>query len=117
MAGYRVGAMYRNLHKDLMQIPPPKPLKNEKERQVFYAFMHVRYRNILQRGLKQIDQTIALGERMADTSPWLMRAREEKAEMETALADEKAQMEKMPFTEKEMEAAIEGLKKEAAAAH
>jgi hypothetical protein len=74
--------------------------------------MHLRYRNILQRGLKQIDQTIALGERMADTSPWLARAREAKAEMETAIADEKAQMDKMPFSEKEMEAAIEKLKKQ-----
>jgi hypothetical protein len=115
MAGYRVGAMYRNLHKDLMEIPPPKNLKTEKQRQEFFAFMHLRYRNILQRGLKQIDQTIALGERMADTSPWLQRAREAKTEMETALADEKAQMDKLPFTEKEMQEAIDTLKKQAGA--
>lgn len=106
MSGYRVGEMYRTLHRDLMQIPPPPESKTERQKQVFYAFMHVRYRIMLEKGLRQLEQTIALGERTGDTSAWIARAHEAKREMETALADEKAQIGKMPFTEDEIEAAL-----------
>jgi tetratricopeptide (TPR) repeat protein len=116
MSGYHIGEMYRALHRDLMQIPPPKEAKTEKQKQLFFAFMHVRYRVLLEKGLAQIEQTIALADRMKDSSPWIARARETKTEIETALADEKAQLEKMPFKEEDMKAAIEGLKKSAAKA-
>ena len=111
MAGYRVSQMYRVLHRDLMQIPPPATSKTEKQKEVFYAFMHVRYRVFLEKGLKEIVQTVALGERTSDASPWIQRAREAKDEMETVLADEKAQIARMPFTEAEVNAALDLLKK------
>jgi hypothetical protein len=110
MSGYRVGQMYRAIHRDLMQIPPPATSKTEKQKQIFYAFMHIRYRVLLEKGLKEIVQTVALGERTSDSSAWIQRAREAKDEMETALADEKAQIAKMPFTEAEVNAALDQLK-------
>jgi hypothetical protein len=111
MAGYRVGLMYRVLHRDLMQIPPPATSKTEKQKEMFYAFMHVRYRVFLEKGIKEIVQTIALGERTSDSSAWIQRAREAKDEMETVLADEKAQIARMPFTEAEVNAALDLLQK------
>jgi tetratricopeptide (TPR) repeat protein len=48
MAGYRLGAMYRSLHRDLMQIPPPSTARTERQREAFFAFMHVRYRVLLE---------------------------------------------------------------------
>jgi hypothetical protein len=111
MSGYRVGEMYRVLHRDLMQIPPPVTSKTERQKQIFYAFMHIRYRVLLEKGLREIEQTIALGERTADSSPWIERAREAKEEMLTALSDEKAQIERMPFTEDEIKKALDLLSK------
>jgi hypothetical protein len=111
MSGYRVGEMYRVLHRDLMQIPPPATSKTPRQKQIFYAFMHVRYRVLLEKGLREIEQTVALGERTADTSPWVRRAHEARDEMQTALADEKAQIDKMPFTEAEVNEALDLLKK------
>jgi hypothetical protein len=111
MAGYRVGEMYRVLHRDLMRIPPPATSKTEHQKQIFYAFMHVRYRVLLEKGLREIDQTVALGERTSDSSAWIQRARAAKDEMQTALADEKAQIDKMPFTENEVKEALEQLQK------
>ena len=115
MSGYRVGAMYRALHRDLMSIPPPATSKTPRQKQIFYAFMHLRYRVLLEKGLREIEQTIALGERTSDSSTWIARARDAKAEMETALADEKAQIAAMPFTEEEVSKALELLGKKAAA--
>jgi tetratricopeptide (TPR) repeat protein len=115
MAGYRVGAMYRALHRDLMQIPPPARSKTEKQKQMFFAFMHISYRVLLEKGLRELEQTVALGERTADSSPWIQRAREAREEMQTTLADEKAQIEKMPFTEEEVKMALGLLKKKTAA--
>jgi hypothetical protein len=114
MSGYRVGEMYRKLHRDLMQIPPPSTSRTEKQKQMFYAFMHVRYRVFLEKGLKELDQTIALGERTSDSSAWIQRARDAKNEMDVALADEKAQIAKMPFTEAEVNAALDLLQKKTA---
>jgi hypothetical protein len=113
MSGYRVGEMYRHLHHDLMQIPPPATSKTERQKEIFYAFMHVRYRVLLEKGLREIEQTVALGERTQDSSSWISRAREARAEMQTALADEKAQIERMPFTEGEVAEALDLLGKKA----
>jgi tetratricopeptide (TPR) repeat protein len=111
MAGYRVGAMYRALHRDLMQIPPPATSKTQRQKQMFFAFMHISYRILLEKGLRELEQTVALGERTADSSAWILRARSAREEMQTALADEKAQIGKMPFTEDEVKAALGLLKK------
>ena len=113
MAGYRVADMYRALHRDLMQIPPPSTSKTERQKHVFYAFMRVRNRILLEKGLREIEQTIALGERTSDSSAWIQRARVARDDMQAALADEKAQIEKMPFTEAEVKEALDKLQKRA----
>ncbi len=118
MSGYRVGEMYRELHKDLMSVPPPATSKTQRQKQIFFAFMHLRYRILLEKGLREIGQTIALGERTSDSSPWISRAKDAAVEMQTALADEKAQIARMPFTEDEVKQALDLLtKKVAATAH
>jgi hypothetical protein len=111
MAGYRVGSMYRALHADLVRIPPPSSSKTPHQKDVFYAFMHVRYRVLLEKGLREMVQTIALGERTSDSSPWIQRAREAKEEMDAALANEKAELDRMPFSEAEIEEALSLLQK------
>ena len=111
MAGVRVGQMYRQLHRELTAVPPPPTAKTEHQRQAFFAFMHVRYRVLLEKGLREIEQTIALGERTSDSSAWIARAREAKEEMQAALSSEQAQLEAMPFTEAEVKAALDQLEK------
>jgi tetratricopeptide (TPR) repeat protein len=116
MSGYRVGEMYRALHRDLMQIPPPRTSKTARQKEIFFAFMHIRYRVLLEKGLREMEQTVALGERTSDESSWIARANDALAEMRTALADEKAQIDKMPFTEEEVKTALEMLEKKTRAA-
>lgn len=111
MAGYRVGAMYRALHSDLMRIPPPATSRTDRQKEIFFAFMHVRYRILLEKGLREIEQTIALGDRTSDTSPWMARAREAREEMRAALAEEETQLARLPFTEAEVQTALDLLKK------
>ena len=109
MAGYRVGEMYRTLHADLMGIQPPPEAKTERLRQVFYAFMHIRYRVLLEKGMRQLDETIKLGKRVNDTSSWIKRAEAAKKEMELAIAEEKTQIAKFPFTEEEVRKSLKEL--------
>jgi tetratricopeptide (TPR) repeat protein len=106
MAGYRVGEGYRVLHRDLMRVTPPTPSKTDRQKQIFFAFMHVRYRILLEKGLREMEQTVALGERTSDSSAWIQRARAAKDEMQAALTEEKAQIDKMPFTEAEVNEAL-----------
>lgn len=113
MSGYRVGEMYRTLHHALMLIPPTEKAKTESDKQLFYAIMHVRYRALLEKGIEMMNRTLAFGERTGAGAAWMTRAQDAKAEMETALAQEKAQLAKYPFTEAEVEKALEIMKKKA----
>jgi hypothetical protein len=115
MAGYRLGAMYRSLHRDLMQIPPPSTARTERQREAFFAFMHVRYRVLLEKGLREIEQTIALGERTGDSSPWIQRANEARDEMRETLAQERLRLEQMPFKEVDVKAALDQIQRRAIA--
>jgi hypothetical protein len=116
MAGYRVGAMYRTLHDDLMQIAPPRS-RTERQKQVFYAFMHIRYRILLEKGLREIEQTISLGERTSDSSAWIQRAKEARGQMRDSLESEKQEIARMPFGEEEVRKALDILAQKSAGTH
>lgn len=113
MSGYRVGEMYRTLHHDLMLIPPTDKAKTEHDKQLFYGIMHVRYRVLLEKGMEMMKRTLALGERTGVGSAWMKRAETLKAEMDKALEEEKAILAKFPFTEEELQKALEIMKKKA----
>lgn len=114
MSGYRVGEMYRALHRHLMMIPPTDKVKTERDEQVFYGIMHVRYRALLDKGLEMMKRTLALGERTGAASAWMERAEAAKAEMEAALEEEKAILSTFPFSEETLERALELMKQKAA---
>lgn len=113
MSGFRVGEMYRTLHKHLMMIPPNNKAKTESDKQLFYGIMHVRYRALLEKGTEMMKRTLGLGERTGVASAWMKRAEAAKAEMEQALEDERATIKKMPFTEEELQKALDIMKKKA----
>lgn len=113
MSGFRVGEMYRTLHKHLMMIPPTDKAKTESDKQLFYGIMHVRYRALLEKGVEMMKRTLGLGERTGVASAWMKRAEAAKEEMEKALEDEKATIKRMPFTEEEVEKALVLMKRKA----
>ncbi len=112
MAGYRVGQMYRTLHRELMAIPPDRA-KNDHQKQVFYGIMHVRYRALLDKGIEMLRRTLATADRVGDTSSWVVHARADRAEMEAALDDEKKTIASFPFTEAEIEQSLKMLEDDA----
>ena len=107
MSGFRVGDMYRRLHHDLMEIPPVAKANTERDKQLHFGMMHVRYRVLLEKGLEMMRRTLALAEKTADTSAWIKRAEEARDEIERAIEDEKAQIAALPFTEEELRKALE----------
>ena len=114
MSGYRVGEMYRTLHHDLMLIPPTDKAKTESDKQLFYGIMHVRYRVLLEKGMEMMKRTLALGEKTGVGAAWMKRAEELKVEMDQALEAERQILAKFPFTEEELQKALEIMKKKAA---
>jgi tetratricopeptide (TPR) repeat protein len=110
MSGFRVGEMYRTLHHDLMLIPPTAQAKTESDKQLFYGIMHVRYRVLLEKGMEMMKRTLALGERTGVGSAWMKRAEDLRLEMDKALDEEKAAIARFPFTEGELQKALEIMK-------
>lgn len=116
MAGYRVGQLYQRLHAEVMAIPPTAQAKTLQQKQLFEATMRLRYRILLEKGLKMMEGTLKLAERTGESSGWVARARDAKKDLEQSLSEEKAALGKMPFTEDEVREAMEKLKTKPAAA-
>jgi tetratricopeptide (TPR) repeat protein len=114
MSSYRVGEMYRSLHRDLMAIPPTDQAKSDYQKQIFFGIMHIRYRVLLEKGLEMMKRTAAMGESQADSSAWVRRAEAAKAEIEIALLDERAAIARYPFTEDELQKALDIMEKKVA---
>ncbi|MBK8252004.1 MAG: tetratricopeptide repeat protein [Polyangiaceae bacterium] len=113
MSGYRVGQLYQKLHSEVIQIPPTAQAKTLQQKQLFEATMRLRYRILLEKGLKMMEGTVKLAERTGENSGWVARARDAKRDLEVSLAEEKAALAKMPFTEDEVREAMEKLKTQA----
>ena len=107
MAGYRVGELYFRLHKDVMAIPEPTTIQTGKDRQIFYAAMHLRYRILLEKALRMMDGTVDLASKVDDPSDLTTKALETKLAIEAVLQQEGENLKKFPFTEAEMQKALE----------
>jgi hypothetical protein len=110
MAGYRVGQLYQVLHRDIMRIAPPEQAGTWKKKQLFEGAMRLRYRVLLEKGLKMMDGTVRLGDRTGESSVWIARAKEAKRALALALEDEKTALANLPYTEAELQAALDSLK-------
>ncbi len=73
--------------------------------------MRLRYRILLQKGLTMMEHTVMLGERTGEASPWIDRARAAKGELEKGLQEQKAALAKLPYSEKELQKALDDLAK------
>jgi len=108
MAGYRVGSMYQQLHRDIMKIPPPASA-DEEQRALFEGAMQLRYRVLLDKGLKMMDRTVAMAERTGESSVWSQRALDAKRELEQSLVATRAALAKLPYTEQDLQRALDSL--------
>jgi tetratricopeptide (TPR) repeat protein len=110
MAGYRVGQLYLTLHRDVLRVPPPPSATTLQKRQLFEGAMRLRYRILLEKGSKMMDATVRLADRTGEDSSWVGRARDAKRDLERALEEERLALSKLPFTEADLQAALDALK-------
>jgi tetratricopeptide (TPR) repeat protein len=113
MAGYRVGQLYQQLHREVMAIPPTAKSDTLKKKQLFEGAMRLRYRVLLEKGLKMMDGTVRLAQRTGEGSAWVHRAEEARHDLELALEDEKRALSKLPYSEAELQEALDLLRKKA----
>jgi tetratricopeptide (TPR) repeat protein len=109
MSGFRVGELYQHLHRDVMSIPPPRAATTTGDKRLFEGAMRLRYRVLLEKGLKMMEHTVMVGERTGEASAWIDRARAAKREIEIALNEQKERLAKLPYSEKELQKALDDL--------
>jgi len=110
-SGYRVAGLYISLHDDLVAIPPPKSADTEERKALFRGAMRLRYRILLEKGLGTLERTLNLESSTGVGSVWYGKAKEAKATLEKQLADEKAEIKKLPYSEAELQKALDDLSK------
>ena len=76
--------------------------------------MHVRYRVLLEKGIEMMKRTLALGEKTGVGAGVDEARRDAEGRDGSALEEEKAMIAKFPFTEEELQKALEIMKKKAA---
>lgn len=111
MAGYRVGELYQRLHRDILAIPRPAALDTERRRLIFEAALRMRYKVLLEKGLKMMQHTLAMAERTSETSQWVDRARQARDELQAALREEEAAIEASPYSRQDIERVLAELAK------
>lgn len=109
MGGYRVGELYQKLHRDVLAVPLPKAATTSEKKRLFEGAMALRYRILLEKGLKMMEHTVLLGDKTGEASSWVDRARTAKKELEKALEEQKTKLEKLPYSEKELQKALDDL--------
>ncbi len=114
MSGFRVGELYRALHADVMVLKLPSTAKTEKDKQLFEGAMRLRYRVLLEKGLKMMDATVRMSERVGEHSAWAARARASKAELERQIAEQNAFLKKLPVSEADLRKLLDDLQKKRA---
>ncbi len=92
-----------------MSIPAPRTAGTTADKRLFEGAMRLRYRVLLEKGLKMMEHTIMAGERTSEKSAWIDRARDAKRELELALVDQKTRMASLPYSEKELQKALDDL--------
>ncbi len=108
-AGLRVATMYVDLHDALLVIPPPKSATTEAKKQLFRGAMMLRYRILLEKGLGTLDRTLNLEKAAGAKSTWLDQAKKAKATLEKQLEAEKEELKKLPYTEAQLQKALDDL--------
>ena len=112
MSGYRVGELYQTLHRDIHAIPPPRGATDTEKKRLFQGAMSLRYRVLLEKGLKLMEHTVMIGERTGEGSSWIERARDAKRQLEKALNQEREQLAKLPYSEIQLQKALQDLAKQ-----
>jgi tetratricopeptide (TPR) repeat protein len=109
MAGFRVGQLYQQLHTDVMVVKTPTNAKSQKDKQLFEGAVRLRYRVLLEKGLKMMDATLRMNERVGEANAWTTRAKEAKADLESKLVAENAAIKKLPISEADLKKLLEDL--------
>lgn len=113
MSGYRVGQLYQRLHADVLAMNPPAQADTAEKRALFEGAIRLRFRVLLEKGLRMMDHTVGLGERTGEAPAWISRAREARDELLRSLANEKAALARLPYSEAELQRALDDLEKRA----
>ncbi|MGZ3422383.1 MAG: hypothetical protein ACXVEF_10800 [Polyangiales bacterium] len=110
-SGLRVASMYVDLHEALMAIPPPKAASTDEKKALIRGALRLRYRILLEKGLGTLERTINLEKAAAANTGWLAHAKKAKTDVEKLLEDEKAELKKLPYTEEQLQKALDDLGK------
>jgi len=111
MSGFRVGQLYQGLYDDLAAMTPPPQADTPERRALFEAALRLRYRILLEKGLKMMEHTVRMGERTNEAAEWTALAREARDDLLQTLAEEKEALRRLPYTEDDLQRALEALEK------
>ncbi|MES1184610.1 MAG: hypothetical protein ABUL60_12420 [Myxococcales bacterium] len=104
MAGFRTAELYQRLHEDLLAVQPPPSADTERKRQLFEGAVRTRYAILLTKAKGMAEHTLAMADRTGEHSEWVERTRQALKSIDQRIADEDAELAKLPYTRQDFEA-------------
>ncbi len=106
MAGFRIGQLYQELHRDVLRAPRPPGITDEQS-EAFVAALKLRYLVLLEKGLGMYERTLALAGRTGEESTWVARAAEQKLQLEAVLRRERAAIGAASYSEQDLRSILD----------
>lgn len=113
-SGYRVGLLYQQLHRDVVVVKPPDKVQSDKDKKLYEGALQLRYRILLQKGLKMMQSTVRMNDRVGESNAWGQRARESIAQLEKEIEAANAVIQRVGVPEETLKMALEQMAKEQA---
>lgn len=108
MAGFRLGEMYVALHQDVMAMPRPTGIPDDRQ-VLFEAAMRARYGVLLEKGLSSFERTLALADRAGSRSEWVERARADEARLRQALEEQRRWLDRTGYSRGDLARILEAI--------
>jgi hypothetical protein len=95
----------------------PKDAQTAEKKYLFQGAMRLRYRVLLEKGITMMEHTILVGVRTGHSSDWIDRAKAAKLELDESLREQREFIAKLPYTERELQDALDELAGKPASRH
>jgi tetratricopeptide (TPR) repeat protein len=109
MAGVRVGELYFELHRDLMQMGPPQAASSSDQKLLYWGAIRLRYGILLRKAVRMLERTEEMLQRTQEPTRFRELCAQELARLREAQEKEEAALDQLPYSRDQLRAVLRDL--------
>jgi hypothetical protein len=109
MAGVRVGELYFELHRELLDMGPPRTAARQEQQLLYWGAMRLRYGILLDKAVKMMERTLEMLDRTGEPTPFRDRAEGYLLQLREAERAEDDAISALPYSRAQLRAVLQDL--------